>query len=93
MAVTGTGTGVYTFTASGDSMAGICIADSLRWIGATASGQVCLITDTAGHQIFYSEADGARFIDGWVFPRNTWVNGIVAASMNSGRLQVYTSAS
>lgn len=88
MAVSGTGTGVFNFTASNDAVTEICILSSLRWVGATAAGHLCRVTDTAGNVLFVSEADGANFIDGWVFDRK-WANGITIASMNSGSLQLY----
>ena len=88
MAVTGTGTGVLNFSASNDAVTDIHIVSSLRWVGATAAGHNCRVTDTAGNVIFVGEADGANFTDGWVFDRK-WMNGIIAASMNSGTLQIY----
>lgn len=92
MAVSGTGTGVLKFTASGDTIEGIFILDSLRWIGAGAAGDRCSLADSAsGLPIFESEADGANFIDGWVFGHQ-WVNGITIATMESGALNVYVSA-
>lgn len=88
MAVTGTGTGVYNFTASGDVATGVFILSSLRWVGATAAGQLCLVTDGSDNVIFAGEADGANFTDGWVFD-NKWVNNITIASLNSGSVQIY----
>ena len=90
MAVTGTGTGVINFSASTDSIVDVNIISSLRWVGATTAGHLCRITDGAGNVIFTSEADGANFIDGWVFERK-WVNGIIISSMNSGAVQIYMS--
>jgi hypothetical protein len=90
MAVTGSGTGVINFSASNDSIVGVNILSSLRWVGATTAGHLCVVTDAAGNVIFTSEADGANFIDGWVFDHK-WVNGITIASMNSGALQIYMS--
>lgn len=88
MAVTGTGTGVLNFGASDDLVTGVYILDSLRWVGATATGQVCLVTDAAGNVLFTGLADGPNFTDGWIFDQK-WVNGITVSSMNSGTLQVY----
>lgn len=90
MAVTGTDTGVLNFSASTDSYAGVCILSSLRWVGATTAGHKCRITDGASNVLFTSEADGANFIDGWVFDKK-WANGIYIASMNSGAVQIYMS--
>ena len=88
MAISGTGTGVFDFTASNDSLSTIVILDSCRWVGATAAGHKCLITNLNGDTLWKSEADGPNFIDGWVFDYK-WTNGIVMASMNSGTVQVY----
>jgi len=90
MAVSGTGTACYTFSASNDAVTGVYVVSSLRWVGATAAGQNCRITNTAGTVVFVGEADGANFTDGWVFD-GMWMNGITVASMNSGSLQVYLS--
>lgn len=90
MAVSGTGTGVFTLTASGDIATGVYILSSLRWVGATAAGQVCRVMDDASHTIFLGEADGANFTDGWVFD-NLWCNNPRAASLNSGTLNIYLS--
>ncbi len=91
MAVTGTGTGVLKMTASGDAVTEIYILDSLRWIGATAAGHRCSVTDTSGNVLFESEADGANFLDGWVFA-HLWANGVTVATMQSGALNMYVSA-
>ena len=91
MAVTGTGTGVLKFTASGDAVTDIYVLGSCRWIGATTAGHRCQMTDTAGNVIFESEADGANFIDGWVF-ESKWANGITMATMQSGAFNLYMSA-
>jgi hypothetical protein len=90
MAVTGTDTGVLNFSASNDSFVGVSILSSLRWVGATAAGHKCRVIDQASNVLFTSEADGANFIDGWVFDRK-WSNGIYISSMNSGALQIYMS--
>lgn len=90
MAVTGTDTGVVNFSAAADSITGVNILSSLRWVGATAAGDVCQIHDGQGHLIFSSEADGANFIDGWVFDHK-WVSGIVITTMDSGSVQIYMS--
>lgn len=88
MAVSGTSTGVYNFTASNDSLGTVVIMDSCRWVGATAAGDKCLVTNLAGDVIWTSEADGPNFIDGWVFDRK-WTYGVVMSSMNSGTFQLY----
>ena len=90
MAVTGTGTGVFNFSASNDAVTEICILSSLRWVGATAAGHKARVTDTAGNVLFVGEADGANFTDGWVFDHK-WANGLTIASMNSGTIQIYLS--
>ena len=92
MAVTGTGTGMFKFTASGDSVTGVYILDSVRWVGGTAAGHRCSIISTdKSNVIFEAEADGANFTDGWVF-HHQWVNGITVATMQSGALNVYVSS-
>lgn len=91
MAVTGTGTGVYTLTASGDIATGVFILNSLRWVGATAAGQMCRVMNAASNTIFIGQADGANFTDGWVFDR-LWCENPRAASLNSGTLQIFMSA-
>lgn len=88
MAVTGTGTGIYDFSASNDALATIVIMDSCRWVGASAAADMCLVTDGSGNVLFKSEADGANFIDGWVFDYK-WANGVIISSMNSGTFQLY----
>ena len=88
MAVTGTGTMVLNFSASGDAFNGFHFWESCRWIGATAAGHVCRIEDLSGHLVFLSIADGANFVDGWVFAGKS-TNGITIASMNSGSFQMY----
>jgi hypothetical protein len=90
MAVTGTMGGVINFTASNDMLTGNFLLDSCRWVGATAAGQLCLVTDLKGNPVFVSEANGANFVDGWVFKRKS-VDGIYISSMNSGSFQVYRS--
>ena len=91
MAVTGTGTGVLRFTASGDAVTDIHVLGSCRWVGGTTAGDRCSFTDTAGNVIFEAEADGANFTDGWVF-ESKWASGITVASMDSGVLNIYMSA-
>ena len=88
MAITGSGTGIFNFTASGDILTTLVIMDSCRWVGASAAGHLCHVTDSAGNTLFRSEADGANFVDGWVFDKK-WTNGVVMASMNSGTFQLY----
>ena len=93
MAVTGTGTGVLTITSSTDAIPSstVMVLSSLRWAGATAAGHSCEVTDAAGNVIFYSVANAANFVDGWVFD-NKWVAGLALTTMSSGELQVYVSA-
>jgi hypothetical protein len=88
MAVTGTGTGVWNLTASGDQITTLFIMDSCRWVGATAAGDKCLFTNLNGDIVWRSEADGPNFVDGWVFD-SKWMNGAVMSSMNSGTMQIY----
>ena len=89
MAVTGTGTAVLNFTASGDAVTDLCVPDSCRWIGATAAGDTCTVKTIDGNLIFKSKADGPNFVDGWVFPPHFLANGIDMASLSSGEFQMY----
>lgn len=91
MAVTGTNTGMFKFTASGDTVDGVYILDSCRWVGAGTAGDRCSIASTDGKVVFEAEADGANFTDGWVF-HHLWVNGITIATMQSGALNIYVSS-
>lgn len=90
MAVTGTGTMMLKFTASGDAITDFLFVKSVRWIGATTAGHRCSLTDAAGHIFFESEANAANFIDGWAFV-NQPAYGITAATMQSGALNIYLS--
>ena len=91
MAVSGTDTGVLTMSANGDAYPFVSILVSCRWVGAGAAGDQCLLTDTSGETLFFSEANGANYTDGWAFDRK-WVSGLVVATMDSGTLQVYMSS-
>lgn len=79
------------FTASGDVSTYSFIMDSLRWVGAGTAGDVCNIHDSNGNLVFASEANGANFIDGWVWKRN-WVYGITITQMTSGTVYIYKAA-
>ena len=93
MAVTGTNTGMFRFSAEGDTMAGVYFLDSVRWVGATTAGHRASIQGTVhGNTVFEAEADGANFTDGWVFHRQS-INGITIATMQSGVMDVYVSNS
>ena len=91
MAVTGTSTGVLTFTAGGDSVPDVYVVHSVRWVGGTTAGHKCDVTDSYGNVIWKSQADGANFTDGWYFDWK-WANGITLATMPSGTLNLYVSA-
>ena len=90
MAVSGTYTGVLTFTASNDTATGPFVMVSARWTGATTAGHICRLQDLKGNDIFIGEANGANYTDGWAFDRK-WTDGVYVASMNSGTLQIYLS--
>lgn len=92
MAVSGTGTGMLKFTASGDLATGVYILDSCRWVGATTAGhRASIISAETGNVVFEAEADGANYTDGWVF-HHQWVNGVQIASLQSGVMNVYVSS-
>ena len=90
MAVTGTSTGVYQLTAAGDSIDGRIIIGSIRWITTTtgAAGDVCQVTDGSGNPIFNSIANGADFVDGWVFNHKS-LSTFTVASLSSGLIHLY----
>lgn len=90
MAVTGTGTGVIHITSSTDvlSTANVYVLSSLRWVGATAATHQCIVTDGAGNVIFSSIANGANYVDGWVFD-NKWIAGLAFTTMASGAVDLY----
>jgi hypothetical protein len=90
MAVTGIDTNVFQVTSSTDVIDRHMIISSCRWIGATTAGHTCEVTDLGGNPLFRSEANGANFIDGWVFNRKS-VDGIMFSSMQSGYMQFYKS--
>lgn len=90
MAVTGTGTGVYTFSAEGDIATGVFIMDSVRWVSGDAASDVCKLMNKASTVLFGAEADGANYTDGWVFNR-LWCEDPRAGSLSSGYIQIYMS--
>lgn len=79
------------FTASGDVTTKSFLIDSLRWVGATTAGDTCVIKDGNGKEIFKSIANGANFIDGWVWKRN-WLYGVTITQMTSGTVYIYKAA-
>lgn len=89
MAINGTGTGIYEFTASG-TITNTLVLVSCRWVGATTAGHQCQLNDLKGNRLFLSEANGANFTDGWAFDRK-WVDGVELATMNSGTFYLYES--
>lgn len=90
MAVTGTGTGVYQLTAEGDSIDGILISNGIRWITTTtgAAGNVCKITNGSGDPVFNSIANGADFVDAWMFNKKI-ISTLTLASLSAGLVHVY----
>ena len=92
MAVTGTGTRVLTITSSTDALSTgtVYLVDSIRWVGATAAGHSCEVCDGAGNVIFYSVANAANFVDGWVFDEK-WIDGLEFTTMSSGQVTLYLS--
>lgn len=86
-----TGTNPLTITSSTDVLSEVRNPASLRWTGATTAGHACIITDLDGGILFKSEANGAHFIDGWVFPRGQVVNGIMFTALDSGEVTLYLS--
>jgi hypothetical protein len=86
-----TGTNPLTFTDPADVLTREINPASLRWTGATTTGHKCVVTDLDGGILFESEANGAHFIDGWVFPRGQVVNGIMFTFLESGHITLYCS--
>ena len=94
MAVTGSTVGVYTFAASGDTVARTTrlFVRDFAWVCSTAStaGDHLLVTDSlaTASTIFEAYASGA-YTRVWQ-PAHRWFDGITVASMTSGTLYVYT---
>jgi hypothetical protein len=78
----------FTITSSTDVVTQTMLIASCRWWGAAAAGQTCSWTDLSGNPIFDSKANGANFIDGWVFGRRM-VNGLKSTAMDSGSITFY----
>lgn len=89
MAVTGTNTGILQLTAEGDSIDGAIIIGSVRWIGTStgAAADVCKLTYNSGKPLFNSIANGANFVDGWVY-NSKWISTLTVASLSSGLIHV-----
>jgi hypothetical protein len=87
MAVTQSDTIVPILNTQGDEITGRVYVRYVRWVGATTAGHTVSVTDSADHELFASEADGAAFID--VHPIFKWVDGVKANQMNSGKVYVY----
>ena len=90
MAITGTGTNILHITSSTDvvSSTTVMLLSSMRWVGATAAGHTCTVTDGAGNPLFSSVANAANFVDGWVFD-SKWIAGLILSAMDTGALDVY----
>ena len=91
MAVTGEDGGTMIFTASGDVTTKSFILDSIRWVGAGTAGDTLVIKNSDGYEVFKSVANGANFIDGWIWKRQ-WMEGLTVTTMTSGTLYVYKAA-
>lgn len=88
MAVTGIETNIFDVSSSTDVVTRHMNLASLRWEGATTAGHACIITDLTGNPLFRSHANGANFVDGWVFGKKS-VDGIVFVSLDSGVVTFY----
>ena len=86
MAVTDNGY-VIKMTAQSDTLDKNFYAGYIRWVGATNTGHTCVLKDGSGNELFYSEADGGRFID--IHPLCRWVEGLELTTLGSGTLYVY----
>jgi hypothetical protein len=91
MAVTGAGTNVYHCTAAADTIDGVFVLASVRWVGGGAAGDQCILTDGSGNVLFSAQANGANFTDGWVF-KTKWVNGLAFSALTSGTVDIYIAA-
>lgn len=87
MAITGYQIMIPCFNVVGDALVGRVMLKHLRWFGATTLGHKLIVTDTAGVTIFESVADGDNYID--VHPFYRLVDGIIVATMESGKLYAY----
>jgi hypothetical protein len=86
MAVTDNGY-VVKMTAPGDYVTGGRHIGFIRWVNATTKDHGCLLKDGAGHEIFYSVADGPNFID--ILPLFRIIDGLVLTTCDSGTLYAY----
>lgn len=89
MAISQEGQNPYIFNAAADATTHKVLISAIRWVGATATTHSCKLTDTAGNVIFESfcsvaKKDESQFFD--CFP----VTGIIAATLDSGKVYVYT---
>jgi hypothetical protein len=78
------------FAAQGDAVTGLKIVNFFRWYNVTSAGDDLIITDTAGNQIAAMKAPVANYET--IIPlegTNRRVDGIIAATMDSGKLQAY----
>ncbi len=90
MAVTLESTGRPLFAAAADAVTGKKIVSHFRWYDVTAAGDDLIITDTAGNQIVACTAPTADYET--ILPLegvHQQVDGIIAATMDSGKLQAY----
>jgi hypothetical protein len=90
MAVTLESIGRPIFAAQSDAVTGIKIVAFFRWYDVVAAADDLIITDTAGNQIAACSAPVADYET--ILPLEgvkQHVNGIIAATMDSGKLQAY----
>jgi len=66
----------------------------LRWVGATAAGHQCVLTDQSGNVFWESFAAGANYVEETDFStynqKGNTLNGIRLTILGSGRLYLYS---
>ena len=87
MSVTGLDTGILKITEVLDAVVGEMKIDFIRWVGATAVGHTCELTDSNDNIIFSSEAESPSFVD--VACCVSINDGIIVSALDSGTLYIY----
>lgn len=68
--------------------AGLVMACTFRWIGATTAGHQCVVKDGTGRVVYAAIANAANFVDeGWC---EVNFRGLIVDTLGSGTLYIYT---
>ena len=59
-----------------------------RWVGASAAGHACIVTDSGGVTIWESLAAGSNYVESDTFPVVRVYRGLTVPTLASGRLYV-----